>query len=356
MFGFLGFGGGPKKVVIEGIDTEIVAENKETILSAALRAGIAFPNSCRVGGCGTCKCQLKSGKVRELTEKAYILTAEELQAGYILGCQSIPKGDVVIHLDHLATDAPAHALVKTGGTIAARRALTHDIVELRIVLDAPMSYTAGQYASVCVPGVIDEPRSYSFASAPAAGGNAEIVFFVRAVPGGAMSNWLHGDAAAGQRVEVEGPFGDFRLRPSDGQLFAIAGGSGLAPVKALLEQALADGCTRPVVMLFGARTQKDLYCLDEFAALQAKWPAGFTFLPVLSHEPDDSDWQGARGLVTAYIAPHMAPQAQLYMCGPPPMIDAAIAEAQRAGVGEAAIFFDKFLDKSHTAAGKPAAG
>lgn len=356
MLSFLGFGRSPKKVTIEGVDTPIESDGKETILTAALKAGVRYPNNCRVGGCGACKCRLVSGKVKELTESAYILTAEELKAGYILGCQAVPKTDVVVHVDHIDAGAPAHPLVTTGGTLSGRRALTHDIVELTVTLDEPMKYTAGQFAALSVPGVIEQARSYSFATAPQAEGNRTVVFYVRAVPGGQMSNWLQGDAALNHRVQVEGPYGEFYLRDSGAQIFAMAGGSGLAPVKALLEQALNDKLNRPVVLVFGARTQKDLYCQDDFAALKAKWNADFTFIPVLSHEPEGSDWQGARGFVTEFIEKRIDPQAQVYMCGPPPMIDAAIAELERFSFRANNIFFDKFLDQSHTAAaGKGAA-
>jgi NAD(P)H-flavin reductase len=157
-------------------------------------------------------------------------------------------------------------------------------------------------------------------------------------------------------VVVEGPYGEFYLRESGSQIYAIAGGSGLAPVRALLEQALNDKCNRPVVFVFGARTQKDLYCLDDFASLRAKWNADFTFIPVLSHEPEDSDWKGERGLVTQFIEKRIDPQAQVYMCGPPPMIDAAIAELERFSFRANDIFFDKFLDQSHTAAPEKKAG
>ncbi|MDI1302612.1 MAG: 2Fe-2S iron-sulfur cluster binding domain-containing protein [bacterium] len=356
MLSFFGLKNGPKQVQIEGVDAAIVSDGKETILTAALKAGIRYPNNCRVGGCGACKCQLKSGKVKELTESAYILTAEELKAGYILACQSIPKTDVVVHVDHIDAGAPSHPLVTTGGTITARRALTHDIVELTVTLDEPLRYSAGQFAAVSVPGVVEQARSYSFARAPSANGNTEVVFYVRAVPNGVMSNWVQGDAALNHRVVVEGPYGEFYLRESGSQIYAIAGGSGLAPVRALLEQALNDKCNRPVVFVFGARTQKDLYCLDDFASLRAKWNADFTFIPVLSHEPEDSDWKGERGLVTQFIEKRIDPQAQVYMCGPPPMIDAAIAELERFSFRANDIFFDKFLDQSHTAAPEKKAG
>ena len=125
----------------------------------------------------------------------------------------------------------------------------------------------------------------------------------------------------------------------------------MAPIKALLEQALRDGARRDVVYLFGARTQHDLYCLDEMAALERRWPADFRFVPVLSEESPTSDWEGRRGLVTEYLTESALEVASrhIYMCGPTPMLDAALGILAELGVAHDHIHFDKFLDRSHTA-------
>ena len=203
-----------------------------------------------------------------------------------------------------------------------------------------------------MPGVIDEPRSYSFAGEPAAesGMVREVSFHVRLVPGGLFTTWLHEEAKVGDRLSLKGPFGDFWLRPAGAPILAIAGGSGLAPIKALLEQARTDDVARDVLFLFGARTQQDLYMVEELAQLARSWRARMDFVPVLSHEPEGSDWEGLRGMVTdhvraltgARLAEHHA-----YMCGPPAMIDAASEILVNAAVREGNIHFDKFLDRSH---------
>lgn len=336
----------PKTVHIEGIDTPLQVNPKETILQAALRQGVRFPHSCRVGGCASCKCQLTSGKVKELTESAYILSDQELSSGYILACQAVPKTDLAIRVDNLHSGSPQHPVVSRTGRIDTVRRHTHDIVELVIGLDHPLTYTAGQYALLSVPGQIDEPRSYSFATAPHSGGNASVHFFIRAVPGGLLSRWAQQPERVGSRVQVQGPFGEFHLRESQQPILCIAGGSGLAPVKALLEDALAFKCPRPVTFLFGARTQRDLYALDAIRFLQQNWAGDFRFVPVLSEEPADSEWNGARGLVTDVIADYLSPISQIYQCGPPAMLDAAEARLLAHGIPPDQIFSDKFLDKS----------
>ena len=347
MFGF--FGSGKNKALkIEGIDAPIEVNKKETILNAALREGVRFPHSCRVGGCATCKCKLVSGKVKELTESAYILDEEDLAQGYILACQAVPKTDVEIQVDNLDLSGPNHAVVKTAAVVAATRQLTHDIVALTLDLDEPMGFAAGQYALLSVPGIIKEARSYSFAMAPQNQGNQRVEFYIRQVPGGEMSTWVQRDDIKGTPVTVEGPFGDFYMREGSAPMICIAGGSGLAPVKSLLEDALNFKCNREVVFLFGARTQQDLYCADEIRRLETEWAGKLTFVPVLSEEPEGSDWQGKRGLVTEFIKDYLQEGSQAYMCGPPPMLDAAEVELLNLGMDADQIFSDKFLDKSFT--------
>jgi len=336
----------PKSVQIEGLDTPLQVNPKETILQAALRQGVRFPHSCRVGGCASCKCQLQSGKVKELTEAAYVLSGDEMAAGYILACQSVPKTDLQIRVDNLNAGAPAFAPRSIPGRVEKVVRHTHDIVELSIQLDEPMEYAAGQYAQLSLPGQIETPRSYSFATAPDQGGSHHLHFFIRAVPGGRFSNWAQQEKLAGTAINVEGPFGDFYLREGTQPILCIAGGSGLAPVKALLEDALRFKCARPVVFLFGARSQRDLYCLEALQQLQGNWATDFTFVPVLSEEPVDSNWNGARGLVTDFIDAHLSPISQIYMCGPPAMLDAAEAVLLQKGTPADQIFSDRFLDQS----------
>jgi 3-phenylpropionate/trans-cinnamate dioxygenase ferredoxin reductase subunit len=324
----------------------VTVEPKETLLQAALRAGIDFPNSCRVGGCATCKCKLVDGKVKELTETSYILSDEDLDQGYILACQAVPQGPVRIEVDLSAQGAKR----KVPGRVVGQERLTHDIVALRVQLDEALPYKAGQFANIGLDALPDVQRSYSFATAVQP--NAQVTFFVRRVPGGVFSNHVNDATLTGQGITVEGPMGDFWLRPGTGPLLLVAGGSGLAPILALLEDALAQGVTRPVTLLFGARQQQDLYGQAQIAAIARDWPAGLQFVPVLSAEPEGSDWQGARGMVAERVARHIAPDTQAYLCGPPPMVDAVAAVLQQHGVARGDIHADRFT----TLHDSPAAG
>jgi NAD(P)H-flavin reductase/ferredoxin len=337
----------PKLLTINGSNT-IVMQAKETILQAALRVDIAFPHSCRVGGCAGCKCQLKEGKVRELTESSYVLSSQELSQGYILACQAVPKENVEISV---ALDTPEHAfeVLTLAGQVTKQWKLTGDIIALQITLASNMPYASGQYANLGIPGLTSAQRSYSFASAFDKATN-QVQFYIKQVTGGALSPVVHERSLVGENIVLDGPHGNFYLRENDMPIVCIAGGSGLAPVKALLEQAVKDNVKRDVTFVFGARTQQDLYCLTEIENISKKWPANFTFIPVLSDEPETSNWQGERGYVTNILPNFLTGNEQAYLCGPPTMIDLAVQVLRNYSVPNNQIYFDKFISLADIAA------
>jgi NAD(P)H-flavin reductase/ferredoxin len=319
---------------INGIS--IAVEPKETLLQAALRQGIDFPYSCRVGGCASCKCRLLAGQVRELTETGYILSDAELDAGYILACQSVPKGDVRIEVN--LSHQQARRQVR--GRVLLQEHLTHDITHLLIQLEDSLPYKAGQYAELTLDCLPQQRRSFSFASPMQA--DAKVSFFIRKVLGGLFTGLVNERSLLGQGVTVEGPLGDFYLAASEAPLLLIGGGSGLAPLLAILQDALAQGVKRPATLLFGAREERDLYALAEINTIAAQWRAPFRFVPVLSAVSAEACWQGARGLLTTQIAALLEPGAHAYLCGPPAMIDSAVDLLTRHGVAREHIHADRF--------------
>ncbi|MCX7177393.1 MAG: 2Fe-2S iron-sulfur cluster binding domain-containing protein [Proteobacteria bacterium] len=331
---------GPHQAHFARQELSIAVAPEQTLLQAALAAGLPFPHNCRVGSCNTCKCRLLDGKVRQLTDTSYVLDASERQSGAVLACQTRLLGDVSIEVEWSAAASVAATIA---GRIAATRALTTDILELTIELQAPLSYTAGQYAQISLPE-LGIARSYSFCRAAEAAPQTLVHFFVRHQPGGAFTDWLW-EGRTGCEVQVQGPFGSFGLAPSSAPLLLIAGGSGLAPIKAILEQALHEGNTRAAVLLFGARTRHDLYALEELQAIAASWAGQFRFVPVLSAEPANSGWSGAVGMVTDQLAARVDNLAahEAYLCGPPAMVDAAASALRAGGVAEAAIRCDSFV-------------
>jgi NAD(P)H-flavin reductase/ferredoxin len=346
------FSRAPKKtypVVLRSLGRTIEVPEGKTVLDAALDAGIPYPHSCCAAECATCLSLLVAGSIREEVDTSHLIGPAQKQAGYFLACQAHPTSDgVVIDTPGVGFKLPDHPLLGTGAKIAALAALNHDILLLELELDRPVSFTAGQYAELEAPG-LEAPRNYSFARAATGGPTNRVFFHVRKVPGGAFTSWLHEKAAAGASLRFTGPRGNFALRPGDGPIVCVAGGSGLAPILAMLEEAAAKGVKRPVHLFFGARSQRDLYALDEIERLRAAWQGGFNLHLVLSEEPAESSWAGARGLVTTAIA-GLGPElggATAYLCGPPPMVDAAIAELRRLEMPFERIYFDKFLDRSH---------
>lgn len=354
MFGFFSRKG-PNSARISPSGATIEVAPGDNLLKAALNQGLAWPHNCRVGSCGQCRARLVSGKIKPLNDFSYVLNKEELDAGMILACQCALRGDVEIEV---ALDQPATALSQpktVAGVIALARPLTHDILEVRVRLDEALPvYLAGQYAELSVPGLIDKPRSYSFANAPENEEAGHVSFHIRHVPDGEMTTWLHGGKREGERVGVTGPYGSFWLRESTAPMLCIAGGSGMAPIKSLLEQVSRQGFQRQVTYVFGARTREDLYCLDQMQAIKARGNGHFNFVPVLSREPDGSGWNGARGHCTDILAAQNLdlPNSHAYLCGPPVMIDSAIQYLTRAGVSQENIFYDKFLDASHMRDGR----
>ena len=314
----------------------VAVQPGETLLHAALRHGIDFPHGCRVGGCASCKCRLVSGQVRELTETGYILSDEELDAGFILACQSEPRGEVEIEVDLAAQQARQ----RVRGRVVEQQPLTHDITRLVVQLEQSLPYKAGQYADLSFDLLPQHARSFSFATRQQP--DAQVSFFIRKVQGGVLTSAVHSRALVGESVTLEGPLGDFYLRPARAPLLLVAGGSGLAPILALLEEALATGGERPVTLLFGARAERDLYALEQINSLAGQWNASFNFVPVLSDAALDASWRGVRGQVTELIGQYLAGGSHAYLCGPPGMIDSAIRVLLNAGVAREHIYFDRF--------------
>lgn len=343
------FGQATSQVTARPSGIAFTVRRDQSILEAALAQGIAFPHSCTVGTCGSCKCRLASGRIREITNFGYVLTAEELRGNIILACQAAALEDLELDVPGLE-DKRLHPAADFTGTLVSASDLTHDIKRVTLALDRPLSFDAGQYAQLSVPSVYGA-RAYSFAMPPAADGNREVSFFIRRVPGGLFTEALFTGELADARFKVHGPAGNFWLRDSRAPLIAIAGGSGLAPLVSLLAAAAARQVGRACTVLFGARSQADLYAQAELARITTAWNGAFSFVPVLSDEPDESDWRGARGLVTDHIASAarscLAPDAAAYLCGPPGMIDAAIPLLLAQGLAAEHIHCDKFLDGSH---------
>ena len=184
-------------------------------------------------------------------------------------------------------------------------------------------------------------RAYSISSVPSDTGHVE--FMIRKVPNGICTTWVFEHLREGDEVNLSGPYGEFHLRPTEAPIIFIAGGSGMAPIWSMLRTMKEQGSTRKAQYFFGAQTQRDLFLVDELHALEKDLP-GFSFIPALSNEPEESDWSGDTGLITDVVARHV-PDASLheaYLCGSPGMINACINVLTKAGMPEEKVFYDKF--------------
>jgi CDP-4-dehydro-6-deoxyglucose reductase len=338
------------KLSIDGTDLEAPVKKGQTILDAAIAADIRFPNMCAVGECGTCRCQVTQGQVKLKRDITRHIPIEEIREGHVLACQSIALSELKVAVPGFGSDLE---LTATQGTIKGLERLTHDIFGVQLELEQPVAYLAGQYASLSIPGNQEleaTPRHYSFADAVSGDGTRSPRFFIRHVPGGEFTDWLFAEDRTGASIQLMGPYGDFYYRASERPILCFAGGSGLAPIKALLQQMQADGQFRPVTLFFGARKQEDLYWQQGLAQLAASWPEQFHYVPVLSEEPADSAWQGRRGFITEHLATEVEDigACDAYLCGPPPMLDAIIPLLEQEIPGQR-IHFDRFLDKGSLA-------
>jgi NAD(P)H-flavin reductase/ferredoxin len=325
--------------VVEAART-VAGRPDQSLLDACLAAGLPMPYNCRSGECGECVARLVRGQVQELPgADPAVFTDAHRARGQVLACLCYPRGDVALSV--ALRDAVDPAIRETDTVIERVTRVTPTIVEVVARSAAPIAYRAGQYFEWVMPDVAPD-RCFSAASRP---DTTRLEFHVRLYPGGRVGDTLAtGALAAGDILTLRGPFGSFRLSDDDERpAILVAGGTGLAPIKAMLEDAFARASRRPIRFFYGARTATELYHTETFAAW-AGTQADFAFVPVLSAEPAGSPWTGVRGLVTDAVAAALSDAfgAEAYLCGPPPMIDAAEALLIRLGVDPADIHADRF--------------
>lgn len=317
-------------------------EEGETLLDGALRSSLLLRYGCKHGGCGTCKIRLLGGDVEE-HGSSFALTAEDRANDLVLACASTPLEPCVIDVEPSGLTEEEFFSGDTSRSypalVAGVELLTPDIAAVRLDLGGDrMPFTAGQFVNVEIPGT-DLLRTFSLANAPAADDMVELI--VKLYPDGAFSRFLREDAVPGTPVRVFGPYGRLKVHLSHRPILMVAGGSGLAPLLSMLRDLAGAGSRRPVSMFFGARTEADLYLVEEISSIGSALES-FEFVPVLS-ERWDAGWSGETGLVTEAIARWRDALAHdVYLCGPPSMIDAAVPLLIAAGVRPRNVYFDAF--------------
>jgi len=327
-------------IEIVGTETPVSAAPEDTLLDACLRAGLAMPYNCRSGECGECIAALEAGEVEEMPgADPAVFTDADRARGRILTCMCFPRSDVRIALA-LRDGIAAPRIQRVHAMVDAIDWHGPNIAEVTVATPGAIDYRAGQYFEWVLPGIAPD-RSFSAANRP---GSDVIRFHVRIYPDGAVGRYIKQEMVVGGVLELIGPYGHFAFSENDFRpAICVAGGTGMAPIRAVLDDAFARGDGRPIRYFYGTRSQADLYALEDMAAWQVTRPQ-FSFTPVLSDEPAGSDWQGARGLVTDALAAELGDVfgAEAYLCGPPAMIDAAIEILRAAGLDDADIYYDKF--------------
>ncbi|HMJ37336.1 MAG TPA: FAD-binding oxidoreductase [Baekduia sp.] len=332
-------------VRFEPVDLEIEVSEDETVLEGAFRQGVMLMHGCKEGQCSACKSFLISGEVDLERYSTFALADYEREEGYTLLCRAHAFSDLEVELLHFDEEVLTSSVpIQTVRTeVASITALTHDIRHLVLNLLDPreIDFHAGQYVDVQIPGTT-HTRAFSMANTPATGGRLE--FMIKLYPGGRFSGLLEEQLAPGHELAVRGPYGVFILREhSDADLIFIGGGAGMAPIWSLLNSMSERGIRRKVTYYYGARSPRDLFHLDELARLGEHLP-DFRFVPALSEPAPGDQWEGETGLITDVVDRLETDLSghEGYLCGPPPMIDAAIELLVAKGIGEARIFYDKF--------------
>ncbi|MGV1792373.1 benzoate 1,2-dioxygenase electron transfer component BenC [Rhizobium sp. A37_96] len=320
----------------DGVTRFVECKEDEKVLDAAFRNKINLPMDCSDGVCGTCKCRAESGSY-DLGDD-YIddaLTADEAKSGLVLTCQMKPSSDCVIAVPTTST-ACKTGQQKFAATVVQITPHNDAAIVLELEVDgvSPV-FLPGQYVNIDVPGS-GLHRSYSFSSAP---GERRIGFLIKKIPGGVMSSWL-AQAQTGEKLDIIGPMGSFYLRDVRRPLLMLAGGTGLAPFLSMLEALARENSQQQIHLIYGVTRDLDLVLVDQIEAY-TKRLANFTYSTVVAEE---SSSHPRKGWVTQHMPAEMlhGGDVDVYLCGPPPMVDAVRNHFDESGVAPNSFHYEKF--------------
>ena len=310
------------QITVQPSGRQFAAESNETLLEAALRQGLLLPYGCKDGACGACKGKVLSGTVDHGQSQSHALKDDEKAAGLTLYCCARAESDLVIECKQLslASDIPVKTLP---ARIEKLEKLAPDVIEIQLRLPANerLQFLAGQYIDILLKD--GKKRSYSLANAPH--DDALLQLHIRHVPGGTFTEQVFSTLKVRDILRFNGPHGSFYLREDSAKpMILIAGGTGFAPIKALVEHAIGEKCTRPIHIYWGAQARVDLYQ----HALPEQWAAthaNIKYVPVLSNSPAEDQWTGRTGFVHQAVMADFPDLSgfQVYACGSPVMIDIA---------------------------------
>ena len=331
----------PFEITIKPSGHAFACDEGETVLGAAMRADLMIPYGCRNGACGTCKGKILAGEVDYGAHQPGTLTPNEKAQGLALFCVAKPRTSLAIEVRE----------VRRAGDIQIRKlpcriekiekvAPDVAIVSLKLPANEGLQYLAGQYIDL----LLKDGRRRSFSMATPPEHDVLLELHIRHVPGGYFSGLLFNEFKGREILRLEGPLGTFFLRDSDKPIVFVAGGTGFAPIKAVIEHALDHEVQRPMVLYWGVRASRDLYLPD----LPGTWQSrrrDFRFIPVLSDPLPEDRWPGRTGFVHKTVMTDFPDLSgyQVYACGGPAMIDAARHDfTLHCGLPENEFFADTF--------------
>ena len=334
-------------VRFEPVGIEIEVDEEKTVLRAAAEQGLMLMHGCKEGQCAACKSFVLDGDDIELDRySTFALPDYEKEEGYTLLCRAHVYEDVTIELLNYDEEMIHSGLpIQTvHAEVVSNELVTPDMhsLVLRLVEPTELRFFPGQYLDIVIPGT-ESTRSFSMANISSRDGGL-LEFVIKVYPDGLFSGFLDTKLAVGDRLDVVGPFGVFTLREGrDGDLIFVGGGAGMAPILCLLRSMVERGITRKATYYYGARERQDLCFEEELRALEEVLP-GFRYVPALSEAAEEDAWDGEVGFITDVVRRYETDLANVdaYVCGPPPMVEAAMAVLTQLGAAEKRIFYDKF--------------
>lgn len=328
------------QVTIQPSGHRFSVSGDETVLSAALEAGYNLPYGCRNGACGACKGQVLQGTVDPGHYQPHALSAQEIAAGKVLFCCARPISDIVIECREVSAAAGFKPRILPC-RVEMLEHVAHDVMVMRLKLPSNerLQFAAGQYIEFLLKE--GGRRAFSLANAPH--DDTLLELHLRLIPGGRFTEYVFNEMKEKTILRFEGPLGSFFLREdSDKPIIFVAGGTGFAPVKGIIEHALHHRMRRSMVLYRGVHALRDLYMNE----LPLRWQAehGIGYVPVLSDPRPEDAWQGRTGLVHQAVLQDIPDLSgyQVYCCGAPAMVEAAHRDFVAAGLPPEEFFSDAF--------------
>ncbi|HEY5799593.1 MAG TPA: CDP-6-deoxy-delta-3,4-glucoseen reductase [Burkholderiaceae bacterium] len=331
------------QVTVEPSGRQFECDDDETVLAAAIRAGVGLPYGCKNGACSSCKGKIVKGSVALRAHQLRALSEQEEAQGYSLFCCAVPQEDLVIEAREVL-GVGEYPPKKMPSRVIALEKVAPDVVVMTLQLPAneKLHYRAGQYVEFMLRD--GRRRSYSLANAPHL--DAPVTLHIRHMPGGLFTDQVFSTIKERDILRFEGPLGTFFLREdSDKPMILLASGTGFAPIKAIVEHTLHLGLTRPIRLYWGGRRPQDLY-MDAWCREQAEQHAHIAYIPVVSDALLEDGWQGRTGFVHRAVMADVADMSghQVYACGAPIVVESA----KREFVAQCSLPADEFYADSFT--------